>query len=147
MRHFLGGLILAVLATPAVSADYAGYAPPPPAYGHHHAVLPECTDGNVLSRVTEKFAYQDAHLTLTGLRIAGYDDIMETSLTAGGPSLINRRYCAATAWMSDGSQSEVVYLIESPKLGTFSIGWHVESCVPGFDVYRVYDAWCRSIRQ
>ncbi len=144
MRHFVCGLIMAcAAATPAVAADY--YAPP--AVGHHaYKMLPECTDTGVLNRVSEKFAYADAHLTFTGLRIAGYDDIEQTDLKMGGPSLIDRRYCVATAWMSDGSQSEVVYLIEGPKLGTFSIGYHVESCVPGFDVYRVHDAWCRSIR-
>ena len=144
MRHIVGGLILACVATSALAADY--YAPPP-AVGHHgHRFLPECADASVLGRVTEKFAYADAHLTFTGLRITGYDDIEQTSLKAGGPGLIDRRYCVATAWMNDGRQSEVVYLIEGPKLGPFSIGYHVESCVPQFDVYRVHDAWCRSIR-
>ncbi len=146
MRQIVGGLIFAGLATGALAADYS-FDPPPVVSSHHYySILPECTDGAVLARVNDKFVYGDAHLTHTGLQIAGYDGIMQTALKAGGPGLIDRRYCVATATLSDGRLSEVVYLIEGPKVGPFSSSWHVESCLPGFDVYRVHDARCRSIR-
>ena len=41
---------------------------------------------------------------------------------------------------------QVVYIIEGPMKGTFSIGWNVESCVVGYDPWHVYEARCRSIR-
>jgi hypothetical protein len=147
MRRILTGLILsAALSAPVFAADY-GNTPPAVGYHHHfYAALPACDDPSVIARIPEKFAYQDAHITMTGLAITGIDGIREHALRAGGPGLIDRRYCGGTAWLSDGRRSEVVFLIEGPKLGHVSIGWHVESCLPGFDPYRVYDARCRSIR-
>ncbi|MCR4282680.1 MAG: hypothetical protein NUV72_06610 [Bauldia sp.] len=148
MRRILTGLILATaLTAPAFATDYGSTPPPAIGYHHHHfAVLPECGDPAVIATIPEKFAYQDARITMTGLAIASIDGIHQHALRAGGPGLIDRRYCGATAWLSNGRRSEIVYLIEGPKVGFASIGWHVESCLPGFDPYRVYDARCRSIR-
>jgi hypothetical protein len=107
--------------------------------------MPACDSPSVTWKIAEKFAYQDRHLIHSGLGIARIDDVRETG-GPGWPSRIDRRYCGATAWLSDGSQSEVVYLIEGPHLGAFSKHWHVESCLPGYDPFHVYDAGCRSIR-
>jgi hypothetical protein len=142
-------LAAAALATPALAADYGpGYAPAPGVgYTHHHQhALPECHDAAVVARIPEKFAYYDANVIGSGLGIANIAGIHQSALRAGGPGLIDRRYCGATAWLTNGQRNEVVYLIEGPKVGHASIGWHVESCLPGFDPYRVYDASCRSIR-
>ena len=56
------------------------------------------------------------------------------------------RYCTGTAAFDTGKKSEVVFIIEGPMKGKYGIGWAVESCLPGFDPYRVYDGNCRSIR-
>lgn len=149
MHQILGAAILAaVLALPAVAADYGAVTAPPPPVAHHghHKMLPPCNDPRVVATIPEKFAYYDARVIQSGLAILNIDGVYESALKAGGPGLIDRRYCNATAWLSNGQTHEVVYLIEGPKLGFASIGWHVESCLPGFDPYRVYDAWCRSIR-
>lgn len=144
MRGILTGLMaLAALTGTALAADYGSDAT---IRYHHHGALPECDAPSVTARVAEKFAYYDAHVIHSGLGIADIDGQREVALSAGGPSYVDRRYCAATALLTDGSTSEVVYLIEGPKLGTFSIAWHVESCLPGFDPWRIYDAACRSIR-
>jgi hypothetical protein len=100
----------------------------------------------VLARIPERFAYYNARVIHSGLSIHHVGDVRETGVSPEGPGLISRRYCSATALLSDGSSNEVVFIIEGPKLGVASIGWHVESCLPGFDPYRVYDARCRSIR-
>ena len=123
-----------------------GYSPAIGYHQLHQGVLPTCDEPGVLARIAEKFAYQDAHITMTGLVIANIDGVSEQALRAGGPGLIDRRYCNGTAWLSNGQASEVVFLIEGPKVGFASIGWHVESCLPAFDPYRVHDARCRSIR-
>ena len=81
----------------------------------------------------------------SGLAIATIGDVRETRLIVDGPSLIPRRYCDGVAYLSDGRQSEVVYLIEFQG-GFASIHWGVQSCLPAFDPYRVYGAWCRSVR-
>lgn len=144
VRNFLGMLLATgLLAAPALAGDY--YGSDEYARRYHAGALPDCGAPEVLGRVARNFAYGDRHVTFTGLAIAHFDRIRESSLEAGGPGLIDRRYCHATAWMSDGGKSEVVYLIES-RQGFVSLGWNVESCLPKFDRWRVYDGWCRSIR-
>jgi hypothetical protein len=147
MHRILTGMaLMALFAFPAAAADvngtYGGYAGEPYTKGHHR--LPVCDEPHVLSQVAEKFAYYDAHVIHAGLAINQIDGIREARLDAYGPSLIPRRYCRGTAWLSDGQQSEVVYLIEF-QTGLASITWNVQSCLPRFDPYRVYDSWCRSI--
>jgi hypothetical protein len=154
MVRFLAAIAAAALSSQAFAADYGAQSPgpPPPAapeigFRHHHyKPLPPCNDPAVIATIPEKFAYYDAHVIYSGLAIVNVDGIYENKLRAGGPGLIDRRYCSATAWLSNGQTHEVAYIIEGPKLGFASIGFHVESCLPGFDPYRVYDAWCRSIR-
>lgn len=150
MGRILTSLVLAAaLTAPAAAADFGVVAVPAPlpAPAHvWHSGLPGCDDPSVIATIPVKFATYDRNIIGTGLSVANIDGIHETGLRAGGPSLVDRRYCGATAWLSNGQRSEVVYIIEGPKLGFASIGWHVESCLPGFDPYRVYDARCRSIR-
>ncbi|MEX0851743.1 MAG: hypothetical protein WD036_00445 [Bauldia sp.] len=146
MLRILVIVALAAAAAPAaVAADYGLAASPPPA-GPAYGLAPACDESSVLARISEKFAYQDANLIGSGIAIAGIEGAGERGLKAGGPSRVDRRYCAATARLSNGLSAEVVYLIEGPKLGTFSIGWNVESCLPGYDPYRVYGQRCRSVR-
>jgi hypothetical protein len=138
LRFLLGSLLLGVLVLPASAADYR--------HGFHWAAdLPPCDTPGVIASVTEKFAYANTVTFHTNVLIEHVDGIRESALKAGGPSLIDRRYCRAEAWLSNGRRSEVVYLIES-RQGFASIGWNVESCLPGYDPYHVYDGWCRSIR-
>ena len=147
MRRILTALgLAAAFILPAAGADYGTAYPPVIGYHHHHyAALPLCDDPAVVATIPERFRYQDARLTMTGLAVTGVDGIHEHALKAGGPGLVDRRFCGGTAWLSNGRKSEVVYLIEGPKLGFASIGWHVESCVVGHDPWRVYDAGCRAI--
>jgi len=108
--------------------------------------LPACDTPYALSLIAQKFAYQDRRILLTGLVIDHIDSIGERGLRLGAPGFVDRRYCGATAWLSNGLPSELVYLIEGPRLGPFSFRWGVQSCLPGFDPYRVYSADCRAIR-
>jgi len=74
------------------------------------------------------------------------DDLSRIVGVSEDDIVVDVRYCIGRAWLSNGSASEVVYIIEGPMKGLFSIGWAVESCLPPFDPYRVYDGNCRSIR-
>lgn len=149
MRRFVIGIaFLVVGALPASAADVYGtygsaYPGEPYRQGHHR--LPVCDEPHVVSKVVDKFAYYDAHVIHSGLAIAQIDGIRETELDVAGPSLIPRRYCRGTAWLSNGERSQVVYLIEF-QTGLASITWNVQSCLPQFDPYRVYDSWCLSIK-
>ncbi len=142
LRTLSLAMLCTVLAGAAGAADY--YAPPPARPGVYGA-LPACGEPSVLASITEKFAYQDSHLTLRGLSVKRIDRVHERRFRPGAPGFVERRYCGATALLSNGRRAAVSYLIEGPQLGLFSIGWHVESCLTGHDPYRVYDGACRSI--
>jgi hypothetical protein len=142
MRRILAALaLLAAVPTTAVPASAADDI----TSRYVHGGGPACDDGSVLARVTEKFSYQDASIVHAGLAIASIDHIRQYD-PRRERGLVTRRYCAATAWLSNGRKAQVAYLIEGPALATFSLGWHVESCVVGHDPWRVYDAGCRSLR-
>ena len=149
LRILTGLAAFGLLAIPAQAADYGSYGYGESSVGtpycaHHHC-LPVCDQAGVLAKVTNKFAFYDANIIRSGLTIANIDGIRETKVNVNGPSLIPRRYCHATATLSNGRRSELVYLIEF-QAGFASIHWGVQSCLPGYDPYRVYGAWCRSIR-
>jgi hypothetical protein len=107
--------------------------------------LPGCDEPRVLAKVQKKIAYGAPRVLGYDLAIETFDAISQDAVKAHGRSWIDRRSCSATAWLSNGKSSEVVYLIEATQ-GFASIGWNVESCLPSYDRWRVYDAWCRSIR-
>ncbi len=144
MRRILASLAILTVslasgAPAAIAADEIGPI-------HRYAGGPACDDWSVLARVTEKFSYQDRHVAGEGLAISDIDHVREQAPRLDGHGLVYRRYCSAVAWLSNGRKSEVAYVIEGPGLATFSIGWHVESCVVGHDPWRVYDARCRAIK-
>ena len=139
--------IIAAACSAAAGASAADFGPiyvAPSAAILGHA-LPPCTEPGVLKDIARKFAYGDARVVRSGLTIVGIDGVRETNYK-DGPSLTNVRYCTGTAWFDSGKPSEVVFIIEGPMKGKYAIGWAVESCLPGFDPYRVYDGNCRSIR-
>lgn len=107
--------------------------------------LPGCDEPRVLAKVQKKIAYGAPRVLGYDLAIQAFDSISQRAVKAYGRSWINRRYCTATAWLSNGKSSEVVYLIEA-KQGFAGVGYGVQSCLPAYDPWRVYDAWCRSIR-
>jgi hypothetical protein len=133
IRIALGVLALTLLASPA-SANPSWW----------RGTLPDCAAPSVLAKVRAKVAYGAPRVLGYHLGIEQFDAIGESALKEYGEGLIDRRYCRATAWLTNGKQSEVVYLIEATQ-GFASLGWNVESCLPGYDRWRIYDAWCRSI--
>ncbi len=140
------GLAAAVLvSTGVLAADVTVLVPQPAVNALILTHLPQCWDPAVLRDISRKFSEQDAVIIHSGLAIVGFDSTLETGFK-GRPSLVDVRYCVGRAWLNNGLASEVVYIIEGPMKGPFSVGWAVESCLPAFDPYRVYDGNCRSIR-
>jgi capsid protein len=104
----------------------------------------ECANTGVLARISERFRYQVRHVpNLPDVEISDFRRIHEHRYepkTEDSP--IARRYCGATALLSDGHQRDVWYLIEY-GMGLAGIGNNVEFCVSGFDRWKVYDGRCR----
>jgi hypothetical protein len=128
----------ALLAGPAAAADYwidnAAYPG-----------LPACDSPGVVARVVGKAAHPSLMAWNEPVYVEHIDGVRQTGLKAGGPGLIDRRYCHARVWLSNGRRSQAVYVIEAGQ-GFAGIGWHVESCLTGYDPYKVYDGWCNAIR-
>jgi len=121
-----------------------GFAAPANAWWNK-GKLPMCDAPQVLSSVAAKFRYADRKTFHWGVNISEIRDIYETPEVIDNTSLIGRRFCRGTAWMTDGRSEEVAYLIET-KQGFASVTWRVESCLPAYDPWHVYGAWCRSIK-
>jgi hypothetical protein len=143
------GLVLSCLlaagllaAGPAAAADYIRSAP-----GHvtHYTDQGICAEGGYLARISHKFRYQIAHVPyLPDVEIADFQGIHQNRyLPADADHPIARRYCEATAVLSNGRRHQILYLIES-GMGFAGIGGtNVEFCVNGFDRWKVYDGRCR----
>lgn len=121
-----------------------GFAAPAEAWWNK-GTLPPCDAPNVVSSIVYKLRYADRRTFHWGVDIAQVMDIHERPEVIRNTSLIGRRYCGATALMTDGRREEVAYIVEA-KQGFASIGWRVESCLPNYDPWHVYGAWCRAAR-
>lgn len=106
-----------------------------------------CAHPGVLGTITEKFAYQVRHVpNLPQVGISDFQHIAEVRYQPATEEWpIGRRYCTATAVLSDGVARQVWYLIEQGQ-GFVGVGDKVEFCVSGFDRWNVYDGGCRVLR-
>ncbi|MBN9071228.1 MAG: hypothetical protein J0H34_06395 [Rhizobiales bacterium] len=113
----------------------------------HDRVARECGDPGILTRITSKFRYQVRHVPhLPDVEIADFRRIHQhRHLPSSEKWPVARRYCGATALLSDGRKREVWYLIEN-GLGFAGMGDNVEFCVSGFDRWMVYNGRCRVLR-
>jgi hypothetical protein len=131
-RFALAFLLLSCFAAPASAWWKRGYAP-------------ACDEPMVLARIVEKFSYADRRTFHWGVAIAQISSIYERApVVTARHSLIARRWCQATATLTNGQHSPIIYLVEAQQ-GFASMGYNVESCLPGFDPWHVYDGWCRAI--
>jgi len=106
-----------------------------------------CNDSGILGRVKHRFAYQVSNVPhLPDVAIVAFGNIHERRYEPHGKrNPIARRYCGATAELSDGRHRKVWYLIED-RMGFVGVGDGVEFCVSGFDRWKVYNAHCRVVK-
>lgn len=146
-------------ATPSFAADLR-YAPAPQA----DALVPQCDDPAVLAEVEDQFEYGAPRMLEADLEILEFSGMHEKAYfplvrsdPLPPPQPIERRYCEATALISDHVARTVYYVIEHPMgfagaggvLGIFSPvkAWRAEGCVVGLDLWHVYGANCQSLRR
>ncbi|MGH6762749.1 MAG: hypothetical protein ACRECW_14315 [Phyllobacterium sp.] len=136
------GLALAT-GLPAQAADLQSTRP---AYSTQPNYGP-CGNARYLNRIVSGFRYQVRHVpNLPQLEIHDFSNVHENRyLPKYAAGTIGRRYCGATALMSDGQHKRVWYMIEEGQ-GLASIGNNVEFCVDGFDRWNVYNSYCRVLR-
>jgi hypothetical protein len=105
--------------------------------------LPPCE--SALGKITSRFADKESTFWNSALQITGYDRVHEIAFRPWQSDNIPRRYCAATALISDGKPRAVYYsIIEDGGFASFSDG--VEFCVVGLDRNWAYNPACKAAR-
>lgn len=133
---FLASLVaMAAALLPAEAADMVRVSPDQPNV---------CASDQVLSRISHRFRYQVRHVPhLPQVDIQDFYEVRESHYTPRSEDHpIERRYCQATAALSNGQSRTVWYLVERP-MGFVGFGSNVEFCVSGFDRWNVYGGRCR----
>lgn len=139
LSHLLLAVLLALTgwAAPAAAADMVAVEVTQPGV---------CASERVLHRIRHRFDHQVRNVpNLPQVAITDFQRIRESRhLPRRADRPIDRRYCNATVYLSNGVKRTVWYLIEKP-MGLAGIGSNVEFCVAGFDRWHVYGGRCRSV--
>jgi hypothetical protein len=105
--------------------------------------LPPCE--SALGKISSNFAEKESTFWNSTLQITGYDRVREIAFRPWQSDNIPRRYCAATAMISDGKPRPVYFsIIEDGGFAGFSNG--VEFCVVGLDRNWAYNPACKAAR-
>lgn len=140
---------LCAAALIAAAAAVTGMAPGfgvGPAAAFSGGSFKACSEPNVLAYIQRRFTWTDDHVLRRGLAIEDITRAHENRRRAKAELRpIGRIYCHATAHMNDGRKRQMWYLIEE-GMGFAGMRDNVEFCIDGLDPWKVYGAWCRSVR-
>jgi hypothetical protein len=145
-RALLAVSMLVAAAVPAAATDF--YLPGTQPIGlpfANDAAVPACDGAGVLSRIRDRFAGAHSRTWRSGLSISAIEWAGDARPGGEYPSLIGRRFCEASAVISNGERARVYYLIETHQ-GFAGLGARVSFCLPGYDPWHVYDKDCRTVR-
>ena len=105
-----------------------------------------CDTPGILSTISSRFHHQSHEVHHNKLVIESYTKVHEHRFEPQRKLWpIARRYCMATAHVSNGHHYAVRYFIEG-GMGLASVGDNVEFCVSGFDRWNSYNSYCRVAR-
>ncbi|MCF6321964.1 MAG: hypothetical protein L3J32_09380 [Rhizobiaceae bacterium] len=120
--------------------------PPTPSYALMFKSLPVCTNTGVLEKVVKRYNKADSNLWQKGVRMNAINGAREHTVNPLYESAIDRRYCRAKAYLSNGQHYTVYFLIER-GMGLAGTGWGVEYCLRGSDKWYAYGSGCRVLRK
>jgi len=103
-------------------------------------VLPPCEAA--LYKIAARFGEKEGQYWNSNLRILDFEAVRETAFRPWAPNTIPRRYCTATALVSDGKKHAVNYWI-GEDTGMIGMTWGVEWCVVGLDRNWAYNPRCK----
>jgi hypothetical protein len=107
--------------------------------------MPACDDTGVLSTISGRFGQTQREYWNPDLSIMTFDRVREIGFRSNGLDYMPRRYCVASAAMSDQKQRTVVYDVGS-NFGILGLTWGVEWCVVGVDPTFAYAPDCLAIK-
>lgn len=127
------GLIGACLFALGVTAGVAReQIPAEERWWPFNANLPACDSAEVIDRVRARFADKESGYWASDLRIVSVEKVRTIAMRPNGLDLIPRRYCAATAHLSNLKASPLYYSI-GEDTGMAGYGYGVHFCVAGYD--------------
>lgn len=146
-QYVVVGVVLAVslslsAAAPASAASWLEknfYLSGP----RYDGVLPACDAA--LDTITSRFAQKEGQYWNSNLQILRFDRVRQTAFRPWAPNTIPRRFCTATAFVSDGRKHRVDYWI-GEDTGMIGMDWGVEWCVVGLDRNWAYNPACKMAR-
>ncbi len=139
---FLTGLMMLAALLPAQAASWLEqhiYMIGP----RYDAVVPACDYG--LGVIASRFATKEGRFWNSGLTIQGFENVRQVAFHPWANDTIPRRFCTATAIVSDGKKHRVNYLI-GEDTGFIGATWGVEWCVVGLDRNWAYNPACKMAR-
>lgn len=125
------GVAAVASAPPAQAANWLekGFWLSGPRYDHW---VPACTDQGPLDKISSRFADKEGTFWNSSVRIVSFDRIHEIAWEPWVSGTIPRRFCTATAVVSDGSRHKIAYSIIEDG-GLIGAWYGVEWCVRDFD--------------
>src|SRR5262245_24510527 len=108
----------------------------------YDAVVPLCEKPWALKKISSQFATKEGRFWESDLKIVGFDRIREVSFRPWAPNTIPRRFCSATALVSDGKPRTIHYSI-GENTGMIGGSRGVEWCVVGLDRNWAYHPSCK----
>ena len=107
---------------------------------NYDGVLPPCEAA--LNKIARRFAQKESRFWNSSLQIVSFEGVRETAFRPWANGTIPRRYCSATAFVSDGRKHRVNYWI-GEDTGMIGMTWGVEWCVVGLDRNWAYNPACK----
>lgn len=103
--------------------------------------LPPCEAA--LPQIQSRFSGKESKFWNSALEITGFDNVREIAFRPWQSNSIPRRFCTATAMISDGKPRRVNFsLIEDGGLAGYGTG--LEFCVVGLDRNWAYNPACKA---
>jgi len=107
--------------------------------------MPSCDFRPALDRIIGNFGNKERVFWNSGLRIVGIENIHETAEMNWAAQSVPRRFCTATAVISDGARHPIYYSI-AEDMGMIGMDFGVNFCVVGLDRNWSYGPACRAAR-
>ncbi len=110
---------------------------------NYDGILPACEAA--LGKIAWRFAQKESRYWNSNAQILGFERVREVAYRPWASGTIPRRFCTATALVSDGRKHAVNYWI-GEDTGMIGANWGVEWCVVGYDRNWAYNPGCKMAR-
>jgi hypothetical protein len=109
---------------------------------NYSAKVPLCEERGPLDMIRRRFGTKEGKFWNSDLKLVGFEQIQEVAWQPWAPGTIPRRFCSASALISDGVRRPMYYSI-TEDAGMIGVSYGVEFCVVGLDREWSYQPACK----